>query len=135
MFVALPGCSMGNTNVQRRAYTVNDIERFVTIGTKIVLKEGKVPKEQVFVIQRYIVALQNYVDNTDAIDFTVLRKLIDEKLPQQYQFIGGSIIDIIYRFVNTELRELRENNEVVIKYVSAGLRGAMSATEEYVNSL
>ena len=99
------------------------------------LKEGEIPKEQVFIIQRYIAALQNYVDNTDAIDFAILRKLIDEKLPQQYQFIGGSIIDIIYRFVNTELRELRENNEVVIKYVSAGLRGAMSATEEYVNSL
>lgn len=134
MFFVLPGCATLQRSISEKKYNINDIRNFVKIGTGITLSEGRIPKIEAVKIEQYLIQLKNQVVNVEVVDFNQFRASI-QTLPQQYQFIGATIIDIIERFIRTQVENFVDRHDYTILLISAGLEGALSATQNYINQL
>jgi hypothetical protein len=103
------------------------------MGTGIVLNETDLSIQDTRIIQEYISQLQEYVKILqEDLDFNRLRIFI-QRLPPNCQLVGATIIDIIERFIKTQVNNLSEEQWCVLRLVNAGLYGAMDATRIHID--
>ncbi len=134
MFFVPLGCATLQRSISEKKYDANDIRSFVKIGTGIALSEAKIPKTEAVKIEQYLIQLKTQVASVEVVNFNQFRASV-QTLPQQYQFIIATVIDIIERFVRTQVENFVDRHDYTISLISAGLDGALSATQNYINQL
>lgn len=130
----MSGCSLINNNWDENKYTPAQIENFSQVGTSIVLAESKMPLDKAMVVQQYINDLQRYLTETEHVDFALFKQFVGN-LPPEYQFVGATIMDLIERYVRQAVNNILEEQPKAVIFVSAGLKGAERAINNYIQRL
>lgn len=126
------GCSLLRPEQSTHEHKVFEIELFVKLATRVVLVESNLSQEDIENLQSYLSIAKDLL-NTEGPDLEKLRNFITHNVPDEYKVISLTVVDVIERYVVTNLPDLDENVVKRNQLILAGINGALLALEELNN--
>lgn len=134
MILPVSGCALvgGSVNWQQDiSHLKSDIYMFSKLSTRIALKEAKISKEDVELIQTYLIALRDFLATPGNPNFDGARMLVWSQLPDKYHIYGLSMIDVLERYINNADPNVIKDNNAIVTIIYAGIEGALAAVREF----
>jgi len=110
-----------------------DIRFFTRSALRILILEKKenLTEEDLHNVQKYLAAAVDIIDNEEDPDFNDLRMVVADFLPDEYQSIGLSVVDVVERYVlNHVLDNLDDKQKEIKNLILCALKGAEEAVQD-----
>jgi hypothetical protein len=107
-----------------------EIAFFARTATRIALVEFDASDTDVDNLKSYIDAAKGLI--AEAPDLDALRAIIESYLPDKYQMLGLTVMDVVERYIITHLPNPNEDTIARNKLINAGLDGALGGIEQYI---